>query len=132
MMEKRKQMNTSRKPVERASVLSTNEKRFIRHALKYFGIRSIRIERSESKDKHPDIWVRPNMVPPTITVTDEWSRQPYHERMKRVVHELLHIRGLEHNDTVEYSTYPDKDRFSVRVYKDILAGGSRFSMSRVR
>jgi hypothetical protein len=112
------------------SSLSTSEKQFISRALKYFNIRSVRMEWSGSEAKHPDIWVNRNTVPPTITVTQEWSRQQYPERMKRVVHELLHLKGFEHSRKLQYSTYPEKDVFSVKVYNDIVSGTRRFQSAK--
>lgn len=111
--------------------LSHSERAFIQRALKYFSIRSVRIENSSSTATYPDIWVDLSTSPPTITVTQEWARQSINERMKRIVHELLHIRGFEHNARIGYVTYPDKDTFSVKVFKDIVAGNQRFSVARM-
>jgi len=69
-------------------------------------------------------------VPPVITVTQEWAAQQFPERMKRIVHEMLHIKGFEHDRKLQYSTYPDKDVFSVRVYNDIMFGSRKFSASK--
>ena len=112
------------------SSLSQSEKSFIARALRYFTIRSVRIEWSGSTDKYPDIWVNRGAVPPVITVTQEWAAQQFPERMKRIVHEMLHIKGFEHDRKLQYSTYPDKDVFSVRVYNDIMFGSRKFSASK--
>jgi hypothetical protein len=124
MPEKKSQFRSMR------SSLSSSEKQFISRALKYFNIRSIRVEWSGSEAKHPDIWVNRDTVPPTITVTQEWACQQYPERMKRVVHELLHIKGFEHSRKLGYSTYPEKDVFSVKVYNDIVSGTRRFQSAK--
>ena len=95
----------------------------------YFGIRSVALDFVKTGKKWPDIWLQTWMGYPKITVTEEWVRRPTHERRKRLVHELLHTRGLNHPfkggkriGKLFYSTFPDKDTFSMIVYKDILAG----------
>lgn len=84
-----------------------------------FGVLRIYLARSDSTAKWPDIWVEKNRIP-VITVTKEWSRQNVHERRKRLVHEFLHLTGMEHNEEIGYSTYPDRDSFSKRVYEGLM------------
>jgi ssRNA-specific RNase YbeY (16S rRNA maturation enzyme) len=72
---------------------------------------------SDSKKVWPDIWISGD----TVTVTQEWARQNADERRKRLVHECLHLVGLNHGkiDGLEYSTYPAKDKYSMKVYRRI-------------
>ena len=75
---------------------------------------------SRSKATWPDIWVTMNRIP-KITVTQEWARQNIHERRKRLVHEGLHLRGLEHNESIGYSTFPAHDSYSKKVYRRLIS-----------
>ena len=84
-----------------------------------FRIKKLGIKYSSSKRKWPDIWISMNQVP-IITVTQEWARQTMQERHKRLVHEALHIRGMEHDESIGYSTYPSRDSYSMRVYRRII------------
>ena len=104
-------------------LLTPSEKKFVRKAMRYFGIKTLRFSWDDSKKTFPDIWVNLNGMP-VITVTQEWMRQSSKEKVKRIVHEILHIKGKEHNGS--YSTYPDKDVFSMKVYNDIVSGGSKY------
>ena len=83
------------------------------------GVRKLRLAYSDSKKVWPDVWISFNEIP-TITVTNEWKRQDTHERRKRLVHEFLHIRGLEHDEKIGFSTHPDRDSYSMRVYREII------------
>jgi len=86
-----------------------------------FGVKAIRLKHSNSKSKWPDIWVELKQVP-VITVTDEWMRQDKDERRKRLVHELLHVRGMSHGrvNGLMYSSRPETDTYSKAVYQSIV------------
>lgn len=104
--------------------LNDSDKRFIRKLAKYFKVKSLEIAWDSSQKKWPDIWVKLGDRP-VIVVTDEWSRQPTQERHKRLVHELVGhlVFGWKHNkemDSVGFSTYPEYDTMSKRIYNDIL------------
>lgn len=79
-------------------------------------IPKLALRTSKSGSKYPDIWVILGS-PPTIVVTPEWARQSARERRKRLVHEMIHIKGNKHNERIGYNTYPAKDTFSRRVYE---------------
>ena len=94
---------------------------FIRdRLLPWVNVKSVIIAYSSSTKKWPDIWVQLGEVP-VITVTKEWARQGVHERRKRLVHEFLHIKGMDHDDSIGYSTIPAKDSYSMKVYKGLVA-----------
>ena len=96
--------------------LTIGDKHFLIKLTRTFGIKKLNIEWSDSKAKWPDIWVELGKVP-VITVTREWARQDKDERRKRLVHEYLHIIGMEHDESKGYSTYPERDSYSMRVYR---------------
>lgn len=77
------------------------------------------VRTSDSTKKWPDLWVDRSADPPVITVTREWAAQTPAERRKRLVHELLHLVGMEHNEQIGYSTHPERDTFSMTVYHAI-------------
>ena len=85
----------------------------------YFGISRLQIEYSPSRKTYPDIWVTKGEVP-VITVTDEWKRQSPDERRKRLVHEVLHLSGLSHNANIGYTSRPETDTLSKKVYSAIM------------
>lgn len=98
----------------------------------YFGLSRIRIETSDSKKTYPDIWIRTVGGIPEITVTAEWLRQSPQERQKRLVHEVLHLTGLQHNDSIGYTSKPDTDTLSKRVYDMIMrSNGAKPKMLRL-
>lgn len=101
------------------NVLNSTDRKFALNAMRYFGIKRLNIDWSDSTKKWPDIWVYPNERPPRIVVTPEWRRQNLAERQKRLVHEMLHIIGKNHNESIGYSTYPNKDTYSKMVYRFI-------------
>lgn len=113
----------------RTKILTQRDREFVKRALGYFGIGAVKIDWSDSKEKYPDIWVNLSSTP-VITVTREWEKQKPAERRKRIVHEMLHVKGLQHNDKIGYSTYPDKDSFSMKVYDDIMGGSRKFERRR--
>lgn len=104
------------------NLLTQNDRHFLKRGLKYFNVKMVRIEFSNSKATYPDIWVSMNGSMPKVTVTREWMKQMPSERNKRMTHELLHCVGLEHNSKIGYDTVPSKDTFSKRVYLDIMSG----------
>ena len=87
-------------------------------AMPYFGIGAIAIDYVETGRKWPDIWIETNREPPLITVTQEWMKQNKDERRSRLVHECLHLTGLQHGrkGKLNYSPYPEKDSYSKMVY----------------
>lgn len=111
-----------------AHYLMGGDKVFLGRAVKYFGIKNVRIAWSNLRKRYPDIWVDLSKEVPVITVTAEWLRQTADERRKRLVHEIGHIFGLEHGKMhgLVYSTYPGRDFWSKAVYKDIISGSKKF------
>ena len=107
----------------RGAVLSEGDREFLaKVALPHYGIAAVVVKDDPSTAVWPDISVDPSKDPPVIEVTREWQRQSARERRKRLVHELEHIDGREHDESIGYSTYPDKDTFSMMVYRDIMKG----------
>lgn len=105
--------------------MSKTDKKFLTGtAMPAFGIRKLGIDYSPSTAKHPDIWVETGGPFPVITVTREWARQDMHERRKRLTHELLHCKGVNHGrkGRFTYSTYPGKDTYSRHIYEKITGG----------
>lgn len=104
--------------------ISEGDKIFIQDTLMpWAGVARLRLAYSESKAKWPDIWVSTNGIP-TITITDEWRSHDTHLRRSQLVHEFLHLRGMEHGklSNLNFSTYPGKDTYSKAVYQDIING----------
>ena len=92
--------------------------------LPYFGIKRVKVEWNSSRKHWPDIWCFPREVPPRIVVTQEWLRQPSEERKKRLVHEALHLIGMNHGKvgSLDYNTRPSRDSYSKQVYQRIKEG----------
>ncbi len=84
--------------------------------LPWANLDTIYLQLSNSKKVWPDIWIKKSAIP-IITVTREWRSHDKHLRRSQLVHEFLHLKGLEHNDSIGYSTYPEKDLFSKKVYR---------------
>ena len=106
-------------------MITSGDKKFLTDvAMTRFGVKELRIKHSSSKKKWPDIWLSFNGVP-TITITDEWRSHDKHLRRSQLVHEFLHISGMEHDEKIGYSTFPDKDTFSKRVYRHLLGVGGK-------
>ena len=85
----------------------------------YLGIDRLQIgEDLEHTATYPDIWYQAGR----ITVTREWARQRPRERKKRLLHEALHHKGLDHMPSIGYYSKPGLDRFSWRVMKMMEAG----------
>ncbi len=100
--------------------------------LPYFGIRKVDIEYVNIKRRFPDCWIDTSRHPPLISVTQEWAKQPPHERRKRLVHEVAHAYRLDHGrfGRLNYNTYPALDTFSRAMYLDILSGSRKFDLRR--
>lgn len=109
-----------------SKLLSPEDRRFLRKGMKYFGIRMLKLEFSDSKKTYPDIWISLDGQMPKITVTREWMKQNSANRQSRLTHELLHKAGLEHNEKIGYNSHPEADSFSKKVYLDIIKGSSKF------
>ena len=92
--------------------------------MRKLGIGAVTLDWNNSARRWPDIWVRLNEVPPRIVVTREWARQKPTERRKRLVHELLHVKGLGHGviGGMAYSTHPERDEYSRHVYNALRRG----------
>jgi hypothetical protein len=101
-------------------LINDSDKKWIIKALQHFGIKRIGIAQSESRAKWPDIWCEMGGKYPVITVTREWAKQGLHERRKRLTHEMLHLCGMQHDESLGYSTYPQRDKFSMRYYNSFL------------
>ena len=91
-------------------------------ALPAFGIPRVLLRTDPSKARWPDIWCTPYTSPPVITVTETWRKKPLHSRRSEIVHEICHIKGLEHGiyDGLVYSTFPQLDTYSKTVYRRLL------------
>jgi hypothetical protein len=105
--------------------IKIEDQRFIQQILlPKFSIPVVRLSWSNSEKKWPDIWFTSGQDGiPTITVTAEWARQNTDERRKRLVHEFLHEKGMDHGvyNGLEYSTIPAKDKYSMAVYREIIS-----------
>jgi len=103
--------------------MSQSDQSWLRGAMARFGVERLRVRSSPSTAQWPDLWIEMS-DPPMLTVTREWARQDTHERRKRLVHECLHLAGLEHGriGSLNYSTYPEKDSYSRAVYQSIVGG----------
>jgi len=104
-----------------SNVLSLSDQEFLKKVMRRFNIKAIAVQWSDySRTRHPDIWCFPYDNPPKIVVTAEWKRQTQGERQKRLLHECLHIVGMEHDEKIGYSTYPDRDIYSRRLYATLV------------
>ncbi len=86
--------------------------------LPWTGLRAVYIRFSNSRQKWPDLWIELGRIP-IITITREWMRQTRQERHKRLVHEGLHALGMEHNESIGFSTVPARDSYSKKVYRSL-------------
>ena len=100
--------------------LTIGDKRFIIKLMRTFDIKKLNIDFSSSRKKYPDLWCFPSEKPPRIVVTREWERQNVDERRKRLVHEFLHFTGMEHDESIGYSTFPNRDSYSKKVYRSLI------------
>ncbi len=109
--------------VETDGLLGPGDRDFlIDRLMPYFGIKALCIKfDTESKKVWPDLWCEPGN-PPSITVTWEWAKQNENERRKRLTHEAIHLGwGKDHDESIGYSTKPNRDRYSMKVYHQIIA-----------
>ena len=88
--------------------------------MQFFNIKTLKIGYSSSTETYPDIWVILDRVP-VITVTETWRRKGERQRHIELVHEALHIKGLQHGryGKMDFNTKPALDTYSRQVYKDI-------------
>jgi ppGpp synthetase/RelA/SpoT-type nucleotidyltranferase len=104
------------------NIISKEDKLFALDLMKKFNIKGLRFRFDPSEKEWPDIWITDlDSEIPLITVTQEWQKQDKEERHKRLVHEVLHITGLNHGKKgkLNYSTYPEKDSYSKEIYEKI-------------
>ena len=102
--------------------ISKEDIKFVENTLMpWAGTRRLYIAYSPSKARWPDIWVTKNGIP-KITVTEEWARHGAHLRRSQIVHEFLHILGLEHGryGIYDYNTIPELDSYSKSVYRRLI------------
>jgi len=114
-------------PAQNPSRIRRADRNFLQRVITLYKIPNVKIEWSESKKVHPDIWCYPNERPPRIVVTQEWARQGVDERRKRLVHEVVGhmVYKWPHTPYMErlgFSTYPRKDRISRWIYQDTKRG----------
>jgi len=85
---------------------------------------------SNSTKAYPDIWCNTQSQPPVITVTAEWAKQSTAERRKRLLHELAHIKGLEHGvvNGLRYSTHPSQDSYSRALYDAVNSNPTKWQI----
>ena len=103
---------------------------FLRNVLlPWSGVQKVYLAWSDSKKSWPDIWVNMNGIP-KITVTQEWRSHSSSLRRSQLVHEFLHLKGLEHgmHEGLDYNTHPEKDQYSKKVYHDLISN-PRYDMS---
>ena len=96
---------------------------FVRNRLMpWIGAKAVYIAWSRSKAKWPDIWVEQRNGIPMITVTQEWRSHDKHLRRSQLVHEGLHILGMEHGRIGKYdfNTHPELDSYSKYVYRSLI------------
>ena len=103
-------------------MITERDRKFIRtKMLPYFGIKALNIDYSSSLARYPDIWVSLDRVP-IITVTETWRRKSERQRHVELVHESLHIKGLQHGKYggLDFNTKPALDSYSKKVYRDLI------------
>jgi len=100
--------------------ISKGDINFIKNKLlPWTGLRAVYIAWENSKRKWPDIKIELGEIP-IITITPEWRRQNKQERHKRLVHEGLHVLGMEHDESIGFSTIPARDSYSKKVYRSLI------------
>jgi predicted metallopeptidase len=107
------------------SHLSAKEHCKVQSMMRRLGIRRVAITVDPNSSR--DIAVYLGSSTPHIVTGRKWLAAPYHERMKRVCHELLHIAGMRHDGksrAMGYYSNPKRDTYSAAVYRE-LSGGSR-------
>ena len=99
--------------------LTKEEARWLRdRVMPRLGIRQMRVDEDHDyRGTYPDIWTDGE----TVTVTGEWARQTPWERKKRLLHEALHLAGMEHDSRVGFNSRPGRDRFSREMLEAIDA-----------
>ncbi len=101
------------------SVLSDSERTKIRHMMKQMGIKAVTIDINPESSRDIAVYLSPV---PKIIAGRKWLKAPYHERMKRVLHELCHCAGKHHDSTARrdgYYSNPKKDTYTARLYKTL-------------
>ena len=103
-------------------MLSKADREFLEKAMPYLGVRAVAVDYSLSTAKYPDIWVNLEKNPPLITVTETWRRKNATQRRVELVHELLHIQGIQHGKigSWDFNTKPELDSYSAAVYQQIV------------
>ena len=88
----------------------------------WVGIRRIYLAESKSRAKYPDIWLTYKDGVPVITVTREWRGHVKDLRRSQLVHEGLHVLGLNHGRVgrYDYNTHPELDTYSKYVYRGLI------------
>lgn len=104
-------------------LVNEQDKQFVNSLMRRFNIKGIKLAVSDSTKKWPDIWISDlDSDIPTVTVTREWARQSMRERHKRLVHEIVchYVKRMDHDEKIGFSTYPERDRYSKRVYGNLV------------
>ena len=102
--------------------ITDGDRKFIEGTLMpRFRVKRLGIKYNPSTRKWPDIWVQDGGVP-MITVTETWRRKPMRQRHIELVHEFLHLTGLEHGQIgrLSYNTRPELDTYSKEVYRRLI------------
>lgn len=110
--------------------MTGDDVRFARRALRYFSLPAVALSDEYSGDCA--VQLRPGAVP-LVLLGPRWHAASQGERRKRLVHELLHVRGLGHDRSARrlgYYSSPRRDRLSRRVYAHLARGGRRFDPRR--
>lgn len=112
-----------RNPERKLRKLTSSEKVGLRRLMRQLKVPAVAVTISPSSSR--DIAVYGGQTPPYIVAGRKWIKAPFHERMKRICHELLHLSpGLRHNAEsrrMGYYSNPNRDTYSSRVYGRILA-----------
>lgn len=101
------------------ALISDGELRWLRdEVMPKLGIARLSIgEDLEHTASYPDIWANTSTM--TITVTKSWSRFSKLERKAHLLHECLHLVGMEHNEGIGYNSHPAEDTYSWRVGREL-------------
>ena len=117
--------------VNTKEIIPRGDAEFIKYVLlPWSRCKAVYIAVSRSKKKWPDIWVEMRNGVPMITVTEEWRSHDTHLRRSQLVHEFIHIKGLEHGKYGKflYSTHPAQDTYSKAIYEKMLKHNSLFTL----
>jgi len=102
--------------------LTKGDQEFVRLALRYFRIMRVRFRVIGGYPAHPDIWSYVWEPVPVIVATQTWARKSPQQRRIEIVHEFCHISGTRgHSKKLGFSTYPEFDTYSKKVYSDIIS-----------